>query len=66
MAYLYRFDVNDLCPEDVQPIAECLLRLFAIIEVGDVGFSSSNFKTFLFNENFRLVDGNYDIYKIGV
>lgn len=64
MAYLYRFDVNDLCPEDVQPIAECLLRLFAIIEVGDVGFSSSNFKTFLFNENFRLVDGNYDIYKI--
>lgn len=64
MAYLYRFDVNDLCPEDVQPIAECLLRLFAIIEVGDVGFSSSNFKTFLFNENFRLVDENYDIYKI--
>lgn len=64
MAYLYRFDVNDLCPEDVQPIAECLLRLFAIIEVGDVGFSSSNFKTFLFNENFRLVDENYDIYQI--
>lgn len=64
MAYLYRFDVNDLCPEDVQPIAECLLRLFAIIEVGNVGFSSSNFKTFLFNENFRLVDENYDIYKI--
>lgn len=64
MAYLYRFDVNDLCPEEVQPIAECLLRLFAIIEVGDVGFSSSNFKTFLFNENFRLVDENYDIYKI--
>lgn len=64
MAYPYRFDVNDLCPEDVQPIAECLLRLFAIIEVGDVGFSSSNFKTFLFNENFRLVDENYDIYQI--
>lgn len=64
MVYLYRFDVNDLCPEDVQPIAECLLRLFAIIEVGDVGFSSSNFKTFLFNENFRLVDENYDIYQI--
>lgn len=64
MAYLYRFDVSDLCSEDVQPIAECLLRLFAIIEVGNVGFSSSNFKTFLFNENFRLVDENYDIYKI--
>ena len=41
-----------------------MLRLFAIIEVGDVGFSSSNFKTFLFNENFRLVDENYDIYQI--
>lgn len=56
VAYLYRFDANCICPEDVQPIAECLLRLFAIIELGDVGFSSSNFKTFLFNENFRLVD----------
>lgn len=64
MAYLYRFNVNDLCPEDVQPIAECLIRLFVIIEVGNVGFSSSNFKTFLFNENFHLVDENYDIDKI--
>ena len=24
MAYLYRFDVNDLCPEDVQPIKRSL------------------------------------------
>lgn len=64
MAYLYRFDVNSLCAEDVQPISECLLRLFAIIEVGDVGFSSSKFKTFLFNENFHLVDDSYDIDKI--
>lgn len=64
MAYLYRFDVNSLCAEDVQPISECLLRLFAIIEVGDVGFSSSKFKTFLFNENFHLVDDNYDIDEI--
>lgn len=64
IAYLYRFDVNSLCVEDVQPISECLLRLFAIIEVGDVGFSSSKFKTFLFNENFHLVDENYDIDKI--
>ena len=64
MAYLYRFDVNSLCAENVQPISECLLRLFAIIEVGDVGFSSSKFKTFLFNENFHLVDDSYDIDKI--
>ena len=64
IAYLYRFDVDNICAEDVQPIAECLLRLFAIIEVGDVGFSSSNFKTFLFNENFRLVDDSYDMEQI--
>lgn len=66
MAYLYRFDINNICQENVQPIAECLLRLFAIIEVSDVGFSSSNFKTFLFNENFHLVDENYGIDKIEV
>lgn len=64
MAYLYRFDVNNICAEDVESFAECLLRLFAIIEVGDVGFSSSKFKTFLFNENFHLVDDSYDIDKI--
>ena len=64
VAYLYRFDANCICHEDVQPIAECLLRLFAIIELGDVGFSSANFKTFLFNENFRLVDEDCGIEEI--
>lgn len=64
MAYLYRFDEERICPELVTPIAECMMRLFAIIELGNVGFSSSSFKTFLFNENFRLVDDSYSIDKI--
>jgi hypothetical protein len=43
---------------------ECLLRLFTLLELSDVGFSSRYFKTFLFNENFKLVDPNYPIGKI--
>lgn len=43
---------------------ECLLRLFALLEVGEFGFSSRYFKTFLFNENFKLVDANYPIESI--
>ena len=43
---------------------ESLLRLFALLEVGDFGFSSRYFKTFLFNENFKLVDPEYSIESI--
>lgn len=64
LSYLYRFDVDSFTEEDVQPIAEALLRLFAIIEVGNVGFSASIFKTFLFNENFKLVDSQVQIEDI--
>lgn len=64
LSYLYRYDVDSLTEEDVQPIAEALLRLFAIIEVGNVGFSASIFKTFLFNENFKLVDPQVQIEDI--
>lgn len=64
LSYLYRYDVDSLTKEDVQPIAEALLRLFAIIEVGNVGFSASIFKTFLFNENFKLVDPQVQIEDI--
>lgn len=56
ISYLFRFDVDVLTEEDVKPIAELLLRLFTIMELGDIGYSASIFKTFLFNENFKLVD----------
>ncbi len=59
MPYLYRYDVKDIDQAVVVPITECLLRLFAIMETGETGFSSSKFKTFLFNENFKFVDTKY-------
>ena len=41
-----------------------MLRLFALLEVSDFGFSSRYFKTFLFNENFKLVNPSYPIEAI--
>ena len=64
ISYLYRFDEDSISEENVKPIAELLLRLFALIEAGNVGYSASNFKTFLFNENFKLVDPNISIETI--
>ncbi len=64
ISYLNRFNVEDINKETVQPIAECMLRLFALVESGDTPFSSSNFKTFLFNENFNLVDPSYPLASI--
>ena len=64
ICYLNRFDVDKIDKEIVQPIAECMLRLFAIIESGDAGYSASKFKTFLFNENFKFVDSSYPLVKI--
>lgn len=61
MSYLYRYDVDNITVEDVNPIAELLLRLFAIVELGDIGYSASKFKTFLFNENFKLVNPSESI-----
>lgn len=64
ISYLYRIPEEDLSERKIIPIVECFLRLFALLEVGDQGFSSRNFKTFLFNENFKLVDQNYTIESI--
>lgn len=62
--YLFRVPEEDLTEQKVTPIMECLLRLFALLEVGNWGFSSRYFKTFLFNENFKLVDSNCSIESI--
>lgn len=64
ISYLYRVPEEEISERNITPIMECLLRLFALLEVGDFGFSSRYFKTFLFNENFKLVDPNYSINKI--
>ena len=59
--YLYRFNPDDITQESVMEISECLLRLFAILELVDSGYSSNSFKTFLFGENVKLVNSNISI-----
>lgn len=59
LPYLYRYDVEDIKEEGIASIVECFIRLFAIMEMGETGYSASVFKTFLFNENLHLVDPTY-------
>lgn len=61
ISYLFRVPEDEITESNITPIVECLLRLFALLEVGDYGYSSRYFKTFLFNENFKLVDEAYKI-----
>ena len=56
--YLYRFNPEDITEASVLDVAECLLRLFAILELVDSGYSNKSFKTFLFSENVKLVNDN--------
>ncbi|MBD5303958.1 MAG: DUF262 domain-containing protein [Bacteroides sp.] len=58
ITYLNRFEIEDINPSKVNDIATLLLRLFAILEISDIGYSSSRFKTFLFNENLKIADPN--------
>lgn len=64
ISYLFRVPEQELSEQSATPIMESLLRLFALLEVGDFGFSSRYFKTLLFNENFKLVDPEYPIESI--
>lgn len=62
--YLYRFDVDDISQENISTVCESLLRLFTLLEVGHLGYSSSKFKTFLFGEIVKLIDKNIAIDEI--
>ena len=57
-SYLHRFSVDDVDETKIYKVAECLLRLFALLEIVDIGYSSNRFKTFLFGEELKLVDKN--------
>lgn len=59
--YLHRFNPKEITPNTVQEIGEALIRLFAILELVDTGYSSKNFKTFLFGVNIKLVDSNISV-----
>ncbi len=49
---------------DVEQVTELMLRLFAVLSLVDAGYSSANFKTFLFREEIKLVDPNISIKEI--
>lgn len=42
--------------QNTEVITELMLRLFTILTLVDAGYSSSNFKTFLFEEEIKLAD----------
>ena len=60
-SYLFRFDTAIITETEVVAICETLIKLFAVMELVDIGYSSSKFKTFLFGENIKLVDRNIEI-----
>ena len=55
-SYFYRFDVDEITEDKVLSVAESMLKLFVIMELVDVGYSSRYFKTFLFGEEVKLID----------
>lgn len=49
---------------DTEQIAELMLRLFSILSLVDAGYSSANFKTFLFAEEIKLAENSISIDEI--
>ena len=63
-SYFHRFNADEISEETIKDIVVCLLRLFTVLELVDIGYSSSAFKTFLFGENVKLVDSNISVQEI--
>jgi len=63
-SYFHRFDADKISEEDVNEIAVCLLRLFTVLELVDIGYSSSTFKTFLFGEIVKMADSSVSVQDI--
>lgn len=63
-SYFHRFDADKISEKDVNEIAICLLRLFTVLELVDIGYSSSTFKTFLFGEIVKMADSSVSVQDI--
>ncbi|MBO5072972.1 MAG: DUF1524 domain-containing protein, partial [Eubacterium sp.] len=63
-SYFYRFKVDEISEENIEDIAICLLRLFTVLELVDIGYSSNAFKTFLFGEVVKLADPDISVQTI--
>ena len=55
-SYFHRFNADEISENQVASIVESMLKLFVIMELVDVGYSSRYFKTFLFGEEIKLID----------
>lgn len=64
VSYLYRHELDEISENLVANFLQYLLKLFAILELIDIGYSSSKFKTFLFGLNIKLVDKDVKIEEI--
>lgn len=64
VSYLFRFEVDEITENLVKDFAEPLLKIFIILDLVDIGYSSSKFKTFLFGLNIKLVDKNISLKDI--
>lgn len=63
-SYFHRFKAEDISEDAIKDIVTCLLRLFAVLELVDIGYSSSAFKTFLFGEIVKMADDGISVYEI--
>ena len=54
-SFLHRFS-DTVTEPDIKPVVDCLTKLFTVLELVDVGYSSKKFKMFLFKESVRLID----------
>ena len=65
ISYLYtRFDVDSITEQEVSLISLLLIRLFSIMEIVEVGYSSTYFKVFLFKEIIKLVNPSVEFSEI--
>ena len=60
-SYLYRYKTEDITEANLLEVTECLLKIFTVLELTDIGYSSAKFKTFLFGEAIKLVDENITV-----
>lgn len=64
ISYLFRFELDEISEKLVADFLNQLLKLFAVLELVDIGYSSSKFKTFLFGLNTKLVDENIPLEEV--
>lgn len=62
-SFFHRFE-KEVTEADIKELVESLLKLFAVMEVEDIGYSSSKFKSFLFLEEIKIANPKVTIEEI--